>query len=414
MKRSPMRRIGTLALKLGFSLALTMLLLEGLLHMVPALIPSAYRRLYPLHGVGFIEPALLDRTPLTSVPLPLYVGSYVGPPPCDLVDYGVVDPARNPDPVRYPEVELRVDALGLPNASIPERVDVVLVGDSFAVAAGGTRPGGLQSMLVQSLGQSVYNLGVAALGPAQERWLLETQGLPKHPSLVLWFFFGGNDVLDMATMLFHLERGEDSFGKVHAARRPPTWRLPAILRYMVGTAREERRREPLPPLLLPNPAGGSQPVWMHPNYLLTLGKTTAQWEADPAWRATKDELREVNSLVAAAGARFVLVYIPSKAQAYLPYVEPNADLVHRMTSFRRPAPVTADPAAYLQQALAHRADLELLMRDFCAAEGIEYLSATPSLENLARRGELGFYAADTHWDLRGQQALLPALLDVLR
>ncbi|MEW6072105.1 MAG: hypothetical protein AB1726_05835 [Planctomycetota bacterium] len=416
MGPSPRPRRRLLPLKAALSLALTAVLAEALLHVAPSLIPSSYRRLYPLHGAGFYAPDLLDRTPIREVPLPLYVGDYVGLPPADLAGIGLVAPEENPDPLEYPEVEVRVDELGFPNPSrsVPDRADVILVGDSFLVGAGAKRPAGLQALLAAALGQSVYNLGVAALGPYQELWLLATQGLPKRPSLVIWFFFGGNDTLDAATTLLHEKRGEDTYGKVHAGRRPPVLRLPAIVRYLVGTEREEARIEPLPGLVLRSPDGGARRLWMHPNYLLLLSKTTEQWEADRSWAATKDVLRDARARTEAAGARFVLVYLPSKAQVVLPYVDRDPDLVHRMANFRRPVVPTGPPEEFLAAALAHRGDLEDLMQAFCAAEGIAYVSATPGLEALARRGDLGYLAADTHWAPRGQEALLPALLAVLR
>ena len=50
------KRIGFLAIKVAVSLLVTLVLLEVALHVFPSLIPNSYRRLYPLHGVGFFEP----------------------------------------------------------------------------------------------------------------------------------------------------------------------------------------------------------------------------------------------------------------------------------------------------------------------------------------------------------------------
>ncbi len=407
------KRIGFLAIKVAVSLLVTLVLLEVALHVFPSLIPNSYRRLYPLHGVGFFEPELLDRTPIDQVPLPLYVGDYVGPPPSDLSEHGIVPDDEDSDARRFPEVELRVDSLGLPNLSIPERADVVLVGDSFMVCAGGVRPRGLQSMLAEALDKVVYNLGVAATGPFQQLWLLETEGLPKRPELVLWFFFGGNDPLDTATMLRHKNRGEDTYGKVHAGREPPTFRLPSIVRHLVGSKRARRRIEPHPGLSLTQPGGSTQLLWMLPDYVWILSWTAEQWEGYPGWTGSKDALRQARDLTEEAGARFLVVYLPSKAEVYLPYVDQDAELIARMADFGRPKPVTPAPELFLEMALRHRGDLELLLRDFCEAEDIAYLSATSCLEEVAQRGAMCFLAADTHWDSYGQEALVPELLEEL-
>ena len=50
------------------------------------------------------------------------------------------------------------------------------------------------------------------------------------------------------------------------------------------------------------------------------------------------------------------------------------------------------------------------MRDFCAAEGIRFVSATPALTELARGGEIGYLVTDTHWQAVGQSALVEPIL----
>jgi hypothetical protein len=407
------RRLLALGAKLLLSLAITAGLLEVALHLAPELLPASYLRRYPLHGAAFFDRDLLDRTPIGTLPLPLRLASYRGPPPRDLVRIGLAPESEIADRREYPEIHLPIDALGLPNDAILERAGIVIVGDSLAMWTGVSRPRGLQAILAEERDEPVYNLGVAATGPYPQLWLLEHQGLVKRPEVVLWFFFGGNDPIDAALTLHHQERGALTWGAVHAGRRPPLLRLPSLARFLVGSRRARRGIEPLPGLEVVGSASRGRRVWMLPGYLQALARTREQWGEDPGWIGSMEVLRDARDLVGNAGARLLVVYLPSKPQVLLPHLVPDAELLHRMACFERADAVTATPEVFLADALRHRGDLEALMVEFCAAEGIEFLSATGVLEALVEEGERAFFDTDTHWTPRGQAALAAELLERL-
>jgi hypothetical protein len=110
----------------------------------------------------------------------------------------------------------------------------------------------------------------------------------------------------------------------------------------------------------------------------------------------------------------LLVYLPSKPELLLQLVAPEPELARRTIGFLGNPPPPLEPAALYARLLANRHAHEELVRGFCAAESIPFLSATPALEAQAARGELGYLAADTHWQARGQLALLEPLLAFLR
>jgi hypothetical protein len=125
-------------------------------------------------------------------------------------------------------------------------------------------------------------------------------------------------------------------------------------------------------------------------------------------------LREARSLVEATGARFVLVYLPSKEQIYLPIVDPDAELVRSTVAHERPEVLGGDAAALLRACVENRGELEALVGEFAVREGIPLLSATPTLEAFAARGEPCYLAADTHWDPLAQRAFVAPLVAFLR
>ena len=405
MKARRERRVFAAALSVLIAFALA----EAALHFAPGLLPASYLRRYPLQGAAFFDRDLLDRTPVRELPLPLRVGSYSGPGPRDLVARGMAPPRAALDRFRDDVVELTLDPLGFPNPSIPERAEIVFVGDSFAVTAGMEKPVGLQYSLAGALGRTIYNLGVAATGPHQHLWLLEQHGLPKEPEVVVWFLFGGNDTIDAARTLEHEAGGRLTYGAVHADREPPRLRLPSLLRFIVGHARARRALEPLPGLDVVDPPLPERRVWFLPSYLQLLARSRAQWEADAGWRETQDVLRRAHAAVEDAGVRFLVLYLPSKAQFLLPRVVPDAGLIHRMACFDRADAVASTPEVFLADALRHRLVLEELVGEFCVTEGIEFLSATPDLDAAAELLRPLYFDTDTHWTHHGQDAILATL-----
>jgi hypothetical protein len=402
------RTLRRLALRLGFSLLLTVALLETVLRVAPGLLPRAYLESYPLHGVEFHHPGILDETPVEGLPLPMIVAPHDGPPAADLVERGIAPPGVTEDRERIGRVVHPTDELGLPNPRRLDHAEIVLVGDSFMVFAGVQEPPGLARRLGERTDRSIYNLGVSGIGPGRERWLLEEVGLPLAPELVIWFFFGGNDLVDMWEFVGQAGEGKENLGETFADRRPPLLRLPDLISFF-ARRRGGEAPEPFPGLRFPLAGGETVPIWFRGLYLCQLPVSREQWEALPPWEAFQATIRKARDATTAGGARFLLVYLPSKSQVHLPYLESDPELLFAIASREDPALVPFTPEEFVERALAHRGDLEAAMRDFCARESIPFFSATPILDDLARRGELGFWLADTHWDPAGQAAVCDGL-----
>ncbi len=399
--------------KILLALLSTWILTELGLRAFPGLLPRRYLALFPMHGVEFFEPGILERTPIQGLPLPLVTGPHRGPPPADLVALGIAPAGEGSDARAFPDVEIPADSLGLPNPSELERADLVLIGDSFAVAMGAVRPRGLQARLAERTGLTVFDAGVAGVGPVQERWLVEEVALAKRPRCVLWFFFSGNDVTASYEPLLHRREGRTTWAQAYAERRKPLLVLPDLVRSWVR--RPAASEHPaLPGFRFRLADGREQPLWFHPDHVRQLGWSRAEWEAHPVWEAVQQELCAARDACERKEARFLLVYLPSKAEVYLPRVERDPALVLSTAGATLAEPLAVEPQEFLVKLLANRHALEELVREFCAAEELPFLSATPALEALAERGQLGYLVTDTHWQDAGQEALLEPLLEFLR
>jgi len=389
------------------SLVVLFCLAELVLRAKPQYLPDWYRAAYPMQGLEFFRPGILAETPIEGLPLPWIAGAWEGPPPADLVEHGLVPADVDLDRVRYPRIRLPADARGLPNPEALDRASVLLVGDSFLVAAASQEPPGLARLLAEAIGDTVYDLGVAGVGPQREAWLLEHVGSDLDPDLVLWFFFGGNDLVDARRVRDRIEAGATTYAQDEEYRAPPELRLPDL--FLTRIAGSPPRPVPVPPVHLAG-ADGPHPFWFLPRHLFMTSMPLATLRGHRGWEPTRLALRESRQAVVARGGKFAVVYLPSKAQVYLPYVEQDAELLYRMLTFDDAVPEPS-PEAQLQQMLAHRGDVEELVRTFCAEEDIPFFSATPILDGLARRGELGYLTCDTHWAPPGQAAVAGPLAE---
>jgi hypothetical protein len=396
---------------------------ELLFRNLPALLPKWYLESFPLQGVEILSPGITSRTPLEGVPLPVPVFTYQGPPPADIQDIGMVEPRDNPDPRKYPLVRYQVDTNGLLNASIPNSCNMLLIGDSFAAAAGASGltltsagskidGGGLQQTLTKATGLCIYNLGVSGIGPTREKWLLEHVGLPLQAQYIVWFFFGGNDLDDEARLADHLAKGARTYADLLRDAKYPRWYGRDVLRkwrYRLKNEAVPRQRAALSGIRLQN---SGELLWFYPAYLRNLRNSRTDWLAHPGWEISKRVLSDAAVAASRVGSKLLFVYIPSKEEIYLPYVEQDLGKLSAMAGFDG-IQLNTSPRQFLTTALRNRHSLEQLFLDYCTQTGLKCVSANPYLDRIAAQGQLAYLAADTHWNEVGQNALIPVLKDYL-
>jgi len=391
---------------------MTVIVYEGLLRVYPNLIPGWYASTFPFNGLELFHPGITYKTPIDHVPLPLINSPYVGPPPSDLQNFGLVAPQDNPDPKKYPSIRINVDKMGFSNPTEVQSPDIIFIGDSFAVGAGVVAPAGLQVNLSKILKMSISNLGVSGIGPIRESWLLKHLALPKQPKAIIWFFFAGNDLNDALTVANYRKNKLTNY-----AQLVPDFKYPRFLTFDIFSKLWTKWNEPkktLKPSLksfILSKDDEKTPLWFYPPYLRILTKTVDDWQNDAGWAITKDVIAKAHSTV--IDSQFILVYIPSKPQVYLPYVEPDEQLVYDTASFGIDSPIKATPSELTKLALKNRKSLEVLFEQFCINQKITCFSATPYLEGLAQIGRLGYLSADTHWNEIGQNILLKPLTTIL-
>ena len=160
-----------------------------------------------------------------------------------------------------------------------------------------------------------------------------------------------------------------------------------------------------------NPGPGSLP-----DVLRVISVPEPVIAANPGWLRTTAAIRAAHAATKASGAEFLLVYLPCKAQVYLPLLTHNPELLHSYASASKlvAIPMASDATQFAKDVVMHRNSIENLVAAFCNEEQIRYWSARASLDQAASNGEQLYYSADTHWRTRGQEVVADDLIPHLR
>jgi lysophospholipase L1-like esterase len=361
----------------------------------------------------------------------------------DIVRMGFLPSGLARHPVyRFPFV---TDADGFRNSeSVPTTAVVAALGDSFT--DGLTLPAGLTwpARLADHLGDSVRNYGTAGFGPGQELLVLKQYVRARRPRRVVIGFFAGNDLVDAERFESFQREGVDfpSVGrgwkfKGEIARFDELY-VTSLYQGASGLL-GNFRRQPAEHWAHarsedysgddPAPSSATRPGFQRglftvpvagrvlrfaflPPYLNRLTLSRQQLEASRGWQLTRRSYREMQQLLRAQGSELVVLFIPFKAQVYLPLLEASFPAAELGSALR--SSLGNPQAPGLEVLMQNRLALNDLMREFCAEEGIAFLDLTAELQSTLRTGRNVYFPDDSHWNAAGHEAAARALSRLLR
>ena len=287
-------------------------------------------------------------------------------------------------------VDYTADAHGFRNAKDFEKVDVALVGDSFVEGYRVRQEENVASRLAEATGLDVVNLGHSGWGPGHELAALENFGLPLEPDVVMWFFFEGNDLRNLdehRVAMADFERwkdGESGFG-----RRSLFANAKKVLYGLASFHARDRDSE--------RARGLSGRFTSSDGKRHRLCFTIRPFALDAENRAlldgTFDILSAAHEQTRTRGARFVLVFVPSKFRVYGAHC-----------SFEQGAWCKD----WKMNALPRR------MSAWAKKSGVDWVDLTEPLESAAARGELLYLTDDPHWNPAGERAVAKRLAPLLQ
>jgi hypothetical protein len=270
-------------------------------------------------------------------------------------------------------------------------LDLIVLGDSFGVAAGTSQEEILSSRLARDFGLSVYNLSISREGPQQEyaNLLLEgTRLKTREGACVLWLIFAGNDLDDP-----HYPELEN-----------PRPLRAGLLSGLAHNIRDFRSRSPVRRLLSRGGAklviekkfiDGRQ-VLFHQDYAQRRGRTAEDVMRHPNLLNLKTSLGAVGRLAGERRLTVAVALVPSKEEVYS-WVLDGAP----------PWSTRGEPSG-----------LSTVLRGLCEQHGFRFLDLKPALVEASRReyeksGALLWWRDDTHWNGDGQRAAATVIYETL-
>jgi hypothetical protein len=270
-------------------------------------------------------------------------------------------------------------------------LDVIVLGDSFGVAAGTSQENTLSSVLARDYHLSVYNLSISRENPRQEyaNLVLEGERLKTRPATyVLWLVFPGNDL------------DEPYYRELEMPR--PVW--PGLLTRLVKSFSDFRARSALRRLMS---RGGphqvverrfidGRRVLFHAGYAQRRGRTMQDVLQHPNFESLKATLAAMESLAVERRLNVAVALVPSKEEIYA-WVLDGGPLWSS----------GLEPSSFSD-----------VMRALCEQHGFRFLDLKPTLVNASRQafeksGDLLWWSDDLHWNGEGQRVAAAAVYEKL-
>jgi hypothetical protein len=280
--------------------------------------------------------------------------------------------------------DLKYDNHGFRNDTDLTSADISVIGDSMVEGMTVPTEESMTSLLAQSQHAAVANFGQYGYGPRQELAVLRRFALPLHPRTVIWVFFEGNDLQDLADydqarlhpQNFWNRFLQRSFTRVAynaAERLVGPGKPPGIARSGVfQTASHARLRL----------------YFTYDAHPLTPAELDASGK-------TVDIIAVASKLTTAQGARILFVFAPDKFRVF-----------HDFCQF----PAESECLRWQVNDLPDRLQAAL----GAISPEIGYLNLTPYLVAAARQGGVPYYPDDIHWSPLGHGIAAEAISGYLQ
>jgi hypothetical protein len=306
----------------------------------------------------------------------------------------------------------RADSWGFRNGEFAKPIDVVTIGDSFTEGCNVSDDQAWPALFAAENGLNVYNLGMTGYSPLNYRAALE-EHLPRlAPRTVLCMIYEGND--------FEIKERElkapdptlvDRIGIYHK-NSPLRRAYDALLSGPLNTggiAPDPQLADLLSWLPLTIPQDGGHPYVFGPKALLEHAKSRATFANSSRWKRTADMLADVQRICTEQDAELVILLAPTKAHVVLPLVRDRLPM-HKVCAFvELIVPIPIDPEMFAERLYENLDARENVLADWCAAQGVTFISLTASLRHAIAAGEHAYYSYDHHWTPRGNALIAAAL-----
>lgn len=306
------------------------------------------------------------------------------------------------------------DANGFRNATIPDRCDIVTVGDSFTEGQRVDDSETWPVLLAAQTGLSVYNLGVSGYSPPEYLASLEAYGLPLRPRIVICMLYEGND--------FRSAEMAARSGVSVAAFIKTSPLLMGLDRLLVDKLGQIGARGDFPgsevldwmPLALPG-GGDARYYGFAPKQLVELAMDEEIFESGAQWQAARTILSRMRDMCRANGAELIIAYAPNKAHVVMPAALDSVpiDKVRAFFSLRYRGPLP-EGDQFARMLLSRMRSRQEVIAEWCQTESIPFVPLTEPLRADAVAGRQVYYTYDKHWSPAGHETAARVLAEHCR
>ncbi len=312
-------------------------------------------------------------------------------------------------PPGYPPFDgaLSTDARGYRNSTALEKADVLVIGDSYAEGSKVSDEHAWPRRLADRCGAAVYNTGMSGYAPHNYLAVLREFGPSLDPRVVICLFYEENDFRAAEVRDTPEPEGSRFF------KRSPI--LQAIDRAIVGSlggsawGSDVAGIEMLSWMPVRVPVRTGPYYAFSPNLLLDLYKTPEKLAASEQWAAIRENFLRMRDLCAQREDRFIIAYAPSKPHVMLPLAVDRipADKLHAFARLREDD--LPPPEEFRDELMGSLDNKERLVREWCAAEKIEFVSLTEPLRAAMADGRQVYFTYDDHWSPKGHEVVAEVL-----
>jgi len=309
---------------------------------------------------------------------------------------GDIEWERSVPPALPRSLSFQYDSSGYRNPTNLTRAEVALIGDSFVEGWSVQDEETAARVLEKELQLPVANLGVAGYGTVPELLVLKKESPRLKPSVVVWFFFEGNDLYDdwrwerSVPMYYTLNADQRVAGEPLNAAQP--WRQRSFAGNVIRSLR--RWSDGVIPNRVPYvgfplaSARNRQPIYFA-NY---ASVPWSDWLVE-RWGQTRPRFEEGNRYCRERGIHLLVCYVPIKFRVYRPFVE-----------FPSGSPCRQWDVWPLPKEFA----------DFCRTAGIPFADLTEPLQAAVQAGGMPYARTDSHWGPEGHRLVADFLRDEIR
>jgi hypothetical protein len=291
-------------------------------------------------------------------------------------------------------IEYRYDQYGLRNEVDVESAEVVVVGDSFVEGLGVSPADILTNQLARQLNRPVANLAQSWYGPQQELELLRRYGLRMNPKVCVWVFFEGNDLTDVSRYKMATQDWE-TYSKDFHSFRQRSFTKNAVLAFQRLVQPILKKEVSLVNYIKEHSGFFSTPFGQKTRLTFHYGGYHLSENDRTAIKTLAGIIGQANSLCSVAGAKFLLVFAPTKFRVYKNFTEFDAQTQARYW-------VINDLPQRLE-AMVHE---ELI--------DAEFLDLTAAFVGHAKQEALLYFDYDSHWSPEGHRVAASAIANSLK